>query len=114
MRLATRGPAAGFEEQWLRYAREIVRDTKHLAACQALGGSPSPPFASDVRLPGYLGSGYPARGVLLIANIHTEFDTSPGLTSVEAHAAEQMIRDWRDGRIDDGAFLAALRTALLR
>lgn len=65
-------------------------------------------FAPDIRWPGYVGRDYAGGGVLWISNIHRNFD-SAGFPPAFAREAETLIRRWRDGHLDDAAFLGGLR-----
>jgi hypothetical protein len=110
---------------WLEYAREVVTDDAHRVACAKRGGS-SPSavlaergaiwpanFADDVRWPGYVGRTYRRGGVLWISNIHRNFD-SGGFAAAFANSANDCIRQWRDGRTADDAFLDGIRSIYVR
>ena len=97
------------EKRWLDYAREVVHDADHRAACAGLGGSPAADgFPEDVRWPGSLGRTYCEGGVLWVSNIHRNFD-SAGVTVSAATDAADLVRRWRDGVIGDALFLEGIR-----
>lgn len=89
---------------WLEYCREVVNpEDRHRLRCIQLGGSQDPAFPSDVRWPGYFGPGYRPGGMMIAANIHSDFDERFGRPW--ADAAADVVRDWAAGRIDDGQYL---------
>lgn len=101
--------ASDVEQAWLDYARDVVHDSDHRAACAALGGSPSADgFPEDVRWPGALGRTYRPGGVLWVSNIHRNFD-SAGVSMSAATDAADLVRRWRDGAIGDALFLEGIR-----
>lgn len=92
---------------WLEYCREVVdAGDRHRYGCVQLGGSQDPAFPSDIRWPGYFGPGYRPGGMMIAANIHSDFDE--GLGRQAAAAAADVVRDWAAGRISDDDYL--LRT----
>lgn len=89
---------------WLEYCREVVNSgDRHRYGCVQLGGSQDPAFPSDVRWPGYVGPGYRPGGMVIAANIHSDFDE--GLGRQDAEAAADVVRDWAADRIGDDDYL---------
>lgn len=99
------------EQEWLRYARTVVSNLEHQRACAIAGGSPAHPGvdATDLRWPGYLGERAElGRCVLAMGNVHRNF-ASGALTTAHRDRLVSATRGWRDGVVDDEAYLAATR-----
>lgn len=100
------------ESTWLEYVRRLLGDTDHIAACNRVLGpeAESRADASDLRWPGYLGSGYQAGGLLLVATVHREFASGRlPLADAEKQRLIDGTRAWRDSRLDDRAWLEIVR-----
>lgn len=103
---------AHWEERWLTYARRLLRDDEHHAACDRLLGAEalSRADAPDLRWPGYVGSGYRPGGVLLAATVHREFASgNDPLPASERDALVDATRAWRGEAISDEAWLRIVR-----
>jgi hypothetical protein len=94
-------------EWWLAYARSVVDPTDpHRRDCFERRGSLRGDYPTDVRWPGYLGPGYRVSGMLIIANIHRNFDSGgAGTDAAFAARAVEVVRDWIQGRATDNQYL---------
>lgn len=100
------------ESRWLGYARHLVLDATHIEACNALLGAEARlrGEAPDLRWPGYLGASFPPGGLLLVATVHREFESGPRpLRPEQRDALVDTTRAWRDGLVDDDAWLNVVR-----
>lgn len=119
---ARAGPCYG---RVVRVCGDVVSNLGHRERCADSGGSDpdavckergvvrSAGFACNVRWPGYVGRDYCRGGVLWISNIHRNFD-SAGLPASFARDADECIRGWRDGLVDDSPFLDSIRAVYER
>lgn len=107
----TRCVLSPLEIEWLAYARDVLSDEEHLAACRRIGGSPDHPGvdATDLRWPGYLGKDARAGScMLVVSNVHRDFASG----GVSPQLRDQLVvatRAWRSRELDDDGYLDAVR-----
>lgn len=101
-----------FAHDWLAYARRLLEDQSHRAACDLVLGPQAVERADagDLRWPGYLGESFRPGGLLVVQTVHREF--SSGRPSLPAAATGRLVaatRAWRDGSVDDAFWLQEMR-----
>lgn len=97
------------ESDWLDYSWSVLNDADHRAECVRAGGRGIDD--DELRWPGYLGENYSRGRLMLVANIHRNFDSGGAKVSGLARRLVENANQWKGGRSEksDARYLAELR-----